>query len=115
MNRISVARKQLDDDFRRRYHGVLVHEGENPEMGSDSPVEMGWEERLWEMPNCQVKRENMKVLPPLPPVPEVPESVRVREGLGVGGVRGAGGGGGAGGGRKSLFFCDGVGVWLPKR
>lgn len=112
LDRLSVARKQLDDDFRRRYHGVLVNDVENPEMGSDSPVELGWEERAWEMPNVQVRNE--KKLPPLPPVPEIPESVRVKEGLGSG-LGGAGREGGSDGGRKSLFFCDGVGVWLPKR
>lgn len=106
LNRISVARKQLDDDFRRQYHGVFVNVVENPELGSDSPVELGWEERVWEMPNVETKREKR-----LPPLPEIPESVRVREGLGNG-VPGANG---RGGGRKSLFFCDGVGVWLPKR
>lgn len=92
-----------------------MNEVENPEMGSDSPVEMGWEERVWEMPNVEVKRE--KGLPALPTVVEVPEDVRLREGLGSigGGGNGRDGRGGATGGRKSLFFCDGVGVWLPKR
>lgn len=109
LNRVSIARKQLDDSLRRQYHGVLVHETENPEMGNDSPVEMGWEERVWEVPNVEVKREKR-----LPPLPEIPESVRVREGLGTTVINGPKAAGGANG-RKSLFFCDGVGVWLPKR
>lgn len=115
LKRVSMVQKQLDNDLRRQYHGVLVNEVENPEMGSDSPVEMGWEERVWEIPNVEVKRE--KGLPALPTVVEVPEDVRLREGLGSvgGGGKGRDGRVGAIGGRKSLFFCDGVGVWLPKR
>lgn len=108
LRRVSMLRKEVDDDFRSRYHGVLVNTVENPEMvGSEcGPVELGWEERICEVPNVQVKRE--KKLPPLPPTLSIPESVRMREGLG-------GAGSTAQHGRKSLFFCDGVGVWLPKR
>lgn len=111
LNRISVARKQLDDDFRRQYHGVLINDVENPELRSAEPVELAWEEKLHEVPNVEVKRE--KRLPALPPVPMIPENVRLKEGLG--GTKGGAGRKEGGGGRKSLFFCDGVGVWLPKR
>ena len=43
-------RKQIDDEYSRQYSGCLYHEPENPEMGSDSPVEIMHPERLCEAP-----------------------------------------------------------------
>lgn len=46
-----MLRKEVDDSFSRQFQGCLVNEPENPEMGSDSPVEIGLvEERVWEVP-----------------------------------------------------------------
>lgn len=39
-HRISLARKEVDRDFSNQYNGCLVNIPENPEMGSESPVEM---------------------------------------------------------------------------
>ncbi|KAF2173820.1 hypothetical protein M409DRAFT_16090 [Zasmidium cellare ATCC 36951] len=54
-NRISMLRKEVDDSFKRRYAGCLVNEPENPEMGSDSPVEIMHHERVWEAPAVPAK------------------------------------------------------------
>ena len=43
-------RKGVDDEYSRQYKGCLNHEPENPEMGSDSPVELMLPERCWEVP-----------------------------------------------------------------
>ena len=48
--RISEMRKGVDDEYSRQYKGCLNHEPENPEMGSDSPVELMLPERCWEVP-----------------------------------------------------------------
>lgn len=50
--RISMMKKEVDDSFSRQYKGVLIHETmENPEMGSESPVEIGRRDSMmWEMP-----------------------------------------------------------------
>lgn len=85
-NRISAMRKEIDDSFRRQYSGCLVNEPENPEMGSDSPIELMLPERIWE-------------------APAVPAAAKIQ--------------GKSGGGRKSkvgsLFFDNGIGLWMPKR
>ncbi|KAI7357542.1 hypothetical protein D0862_03972 [Hortaea werneckii] len=49
-NRISYAKKAVDLEFSSQYSGCLVNVHENPEMGTDSPVEMGAEQRIWEAP-----------------------------------------------------------------
>ncbi|RMX72504.1 hypothetical protein D0869_14549 [Hortaea werneckii] len=46
-NRISYAKKAVDLEFSSQYSGCLVNVHENPEMGTDSPVEMGAEQRIW--------------------------------------------------------------------
>jgi len=46
-NRISQMRKEIDLQFTRQYSGCLHNEPENPEMGTDSPVELMYEERVW--------------------------------------------------------------------
>lgn len=43
-------RKELDNEYSRQYSGCLSHPEENPEMGSDSPVELMLPERCWEAP-----------------------------------------------------------------
>ena len=48
--RISEMRKEIDAEYSRQYKGCLNHEPENPEMGSDSPVELMLPERCWEVP-----------------------------------------------------------------
>ena len=45
-----MLRKEVDDAFSRQYSGCLVNEPENPEMGSDSPIELMMAERIWEAP-----------------------------------------------------------------
>jgi hypothetical protein len=45
-----MMRKEVDDEFSRKYSGCLVNVDENPEMGSDSPVELMLPERIWEVP-----------------------------------------------------------------
>ncbi|KAI7299750.1 hypothetical protein KC315_g17487 [Hortaea werneckii] len=45
-NRISYAKKAVDLEFSSQYSGCLVNVHENPEMGTDSPVEMGAEQRI---------------------------------------------------------------------
>lgn len=42
-------RKEVDDEYSRQYKGCLTHEPENPEMGSNSPVELMLPERCWEV------------------------------------------------------------------
>ncbi|KAF2763948.1 hypothetical protein EJ03DRAFT_332309 [Teratosphaeria nubilosa] len=49
-HRISLMRKEIDQSYARQYSGCLVNVIENPEMGSDSPVELMMEERVWEAP-----------------------------------------------------------------
>jgi hypothetical protein len=76
-----------------RYSGCLINEPENPFMGSDSPVELMLEERVWEVP----------AVPALPP--------EAKGGAGAGGVvkeerRKS---------RMSLWFDGGVGVWVPRK
>ncbi|RMZ09895.1 hypothetical protein D0864_01394 [Hortaea werneckii] len=45
-NRISYAKKAVDLEFSSQYSGCLVNVPENPEMGTDSPVEIGTEQRI---------------------------------------------------------------------
>lgn len=86
-NRISMLRKEVDDSFKRQYSGCLVNEPENPEMGSDSPIELMHSERIWE-------------------APAVPAAAKVQQG-GHGGRRKSKVG--------SLFFDHRMGLWMPKR
>lgn len=48
-------RKEIDDQYSRQYSGCLTQEPENPEMGSDSPVELMLPERCWEVPAIPAK------------------------------------------------------------
>lgn len=48
--RISLMRKEIDNQYSQQYSGCLHQEPENPEMGSDSPVELMLPERVWEAP-----------------------------------------------------------------
>lgn len=48
--RISLMRKEIDNEYSRKYSGCMHQEPENPEMGSDSPVEIGLDDRIWEAP-----------------------------------------------------------------
>ena len=72
-----------------RYQGVFVHEHvENPEMGSESPVEIGWpEQKVWE-------------------APAVPPKICANEMAAGRAKRGKVG---------SLWFDARVGLWMPKR
>ena len=80
-----MLRKEVDDAFSRQYSGCLVNEPENPEMGSDSPIELMMAERIWE-------------------APAVPATAKVQ-----------GRSGGRKSKAGSLFFDSGFGVWMPKR
>lgn len=84
-----MLRKEVDDAYSRHYGpGCLINPiPENPEMGSDSPVEMGLVERVWEVEGKTATAE-------------------VIAGKGAGGRKSQ---------ANSLFFDHGVGVWLPKR
>lgn len=87
-NRISVMRKEVDDMYTRQYKGCWQSSVvENPEMGSDSPVELMLPERVWE-------------------VPAVPATTAEKNGRKSWKERKE---------RMSLFFDQGVGVWVPKR
>ena len=68
-------------------------------------MEIGWQEQCWEVPGVPVVPERFreKSLPKLPPLPVTPQHAKRK-----GEVTGKGG-------RKSLFFCENVGVWMPKR
>ena len=48
--RISLMRKEIDNEYSRKYSGCMHQEPENPEMGSDSPIEIGLDDRVWEAP-----------------------------------------------------------------
>lgn len=85
-----MLRKEVDDSFKRQYSGCLVNIPENPEMGSDSPIELMHQERIWEAPA----------------VPAVPAAAKVHQGRNVGGRKSKVG---------SLFFDHGIGLWMPKR
>lgn len=84
-NRISFMRKEIDTSFTRQYSGCLHNNPENPEMGSDSPVELMLPERLCEAPTT----------PAIPPQ-TAGKSKRKTNAM-------------------SLFFDEGHGMWLPKR
>jgi hypothetical protein len=45
-----MIRKEVDNEYSRQYSGCLVNVYENPELGSDSPVELMLPERIWEVP-----------------------------------------------------------------
>jgi hypothetical protein len=85
--RLSHARKEIDLSFRNQYSGCLVNMPENPELGSDSPVELMQAERVWE-------------------APAVPAQVATGHAGGAGRQK-----------RKSkilsLFFDPKAGVWMP--
>ena len=74
--------KDLDQEYSRQYSGCLSQEPENPEMGSDSPVELMLPERCWEVPAT--------------PARAVENTQKKSK-------------------ATSLFFDQGVGMWLPKR
>lgn len=48
--RISVMRKEIDDQYSRQYSGYLYQEPENPFMRSESPVELMHPEHVCEAP-----------------------------------------------------------------
>ena len=77
-------RKEVDDTYSRQYSGCLAHEPENPEMGSDSPVEMMFAE----------PRE----------VPAIPARSIERDGNRHKRKSGV----------ESLFFDQRAGLWFPK-
>ncbi|WPH00152.1 Hypothetical protein R9X50_00297500 [Acrodontium crateriforme] len=54
-HRISAMQKEIDDSYSRQYKGYWYNEPENPEMGSDSPVEIMAPERVWEAPAVPAK------------------------------------------------------------
>ncbi|EME42037.1 hypothetical protein DOTSEDRAFT_72962 [Dothistroma septosporum NZE10] len=88
--RISLMRKEVDDSFSRQYSGVLATVHENPEMGSDSPVEICERDpRVWELADGGGSGKYGKVTG----LREKEEEER----------------------RRSLFFCRDLGVWMPKR
>lgn len=61
--RISMLRKEVDDSYTRQYAGCLTNPlPENPEMGSDSPVEIMSPERVWEFPAKCVRKSKGKSL-----------------------------------------------------
>jgi hypothetical protein len=84
--RISEMRKEVDDGYSRQYKGCLAHEPENPEMGSDSPVELMLPERCWEVP----------AIPARAAAEDTDKDKRKSKAM-------------------SLFFDSGVGMWLPKK
>ncbi|KAK3718008.1 hypothetical protein LTR37_005434 [Vermiconidia calcicola] len=81
-HRISIMRKEIDGEYSRQYSGYLQHEPENPEMGSDSPVELMLPERVWEAPTAPARTTD--------------KTKRKSKAM-------------------SLFFDQGIGMWLPKR
>ncbi|KAH9819795.1 hypothetical protein Tdes44962_MAKER05195 [Teratosphaeria destructans] len=84
--RLSLMRQAIDQSYARQYSGCLVPAIENPEMGSESPVELMLEERVWE-------------------APAVPAAAAAAPGSfksGEGGRKP----------RRSLFFDSAVGLWL---
>lgn len=89
---MSHIRHQINASYDSQYKGCLVTTFENPEMGSESPVEMtGVDERVWEVPA-------------VPAVPAVPKRAKVdardkKERRS----------------RVSLFFDYGVGLWVSKK
>lgn len=88
-------RKEVDDAYTRQYKGVWVSDVvENPEMGSDSPVEMSVERRVWEVPAVPAVPSTFQRSDTAPAVP--PKAA------------------GRSAGRKSLWFDQVSGLWLPK-
>ena len=79
--------QEVDDSFSRQYSGVLTTVVENPEMGSESPVEICERDpRVWELVGGGSVRYGRFKAP-----------VEEKEA------------------RGSLFFCRDLGVWMPKR
>lgn len=54
-----MMRKEVDDAYTRHYGpGCLMNPiPENPEMGSDSPIEIMPPERIWEVPAVSAKKD----------------------------------------------------------
>ncbi|KXT04062.1 hypothetical protein AC578_4905 [Pseudocercospora eumusae] len=97
--------KEIDDEYSRQYRGVWNSAPvENPEMGSDSPIEIAERDRgVWEVASTPVLGPcgRKRVKEEVGGEKEVVGS-RERERRGVIG-------------RMSLFFDERVGVWMPKR
>ncbi|KAM3413938.1 hypothetical protein BST61_g10609 [Cercospora zeina] len=123
--RISYASKTVDDEISRRYRGVLGTVIENPEMGNDEPVEMGQGKRgeVWEVQGRALDIEKERLRPKFIDVDldlengdeegvtrklEVVDG-KVRPKVSDSGVRAKKMS------RVSLFWSEGVGVWMPKR
>lgn len=80
--------QEVDDSFTRQYSGVLTTVHENPEMGSDSPVEICERDpRIWEVGGGTVKYGRVKT------AQEKDAESRV----------------------GSLYFCRDLRVWMPKK
>ncbi|KAK3625053.1 hypothetical protein LTR56_013651 [Elasticomyces elasticus] len=84
VNRVSIARKQVDFHYSNQYGGCLVNIPENPELGPDGPVEIMEHERLCEVPAVPARTMNE----------DRRDARRSR--------------------LMSLFFDQGLGVWVPK-
>ncbi|KAK3643855.1 hypothetical protein LTR56_009950 [Elasticomyces elasticus] len=84
VNRVSMARKQVDFHYSNQYGGCLVNIPENPELGPDGPVEIMERERLCEVPAIPART-----------VGEGRRDARRSRFM-------------------SLFFDQGLGVWVPK-
>ncbi|KAF2213645.1 hypothetical protein CERZMDRAFT_90501 [Cercospora zeae-maydis SCOH1-5] len=123
--RISYASKTVDDEFSRQYRGVLGTVIENPEMGTDEPVEMGQGRggEIWEVQGREwdIEKERLR-----------PKFVDVDLDLENGGEEGVtrkfevvdgkvrpkvldSGARATKMSRVSLFWSEAVGVWMPKR
>ena len=82
-------RKEIDQQYSTYYSGCLYQEPENPFLGSDSPVELMLPERVWEVPAIPAQKAKIAA-------GQQQKGRRKSKAL-------------------SLFFNEGVGVWLPKR
>ncbi|KAI5364156.1 hypothetical protein Slin14017_G061200 [Septoria linicola] len=119
--RFSYATKGVDDSYTQQYRGVLGTAVENPEMGSDEPLEMGMGRRasLWEIDGAEKESLRVKVVDV-----DGMDDVDLENGAMTrkfevvdGRVREKNGGGRKkldGVKRKSLFWFESGGVWMPK-
>lgn len=122
---MSLARKNIDDEFSRQYRGVLGTVIEIQELGSDESVEMGRGRtgEAWKAQGRELEDEKEKLRPKFVDVELDLErgcdgGVTRKFEVVNGKVRPKGSEGRAQASRMSrvsLFWSEAVGLWMPKR
>ncbi|CAK1367252.1 hypothetical protein CB0940_10557 [Cercospora beticola] len=115
--RVSLARKDVDDEFSRQYRGVLGTVVETQELGAESvAIERGTRVEAWDDEKEKLRPKFVDV--ELDLESGYDEGVTRKFEVVAGKVRPKGSDGGARAStmsRVSLFWSEAVGVWMPKR